>query len=380
MSWKRQAENDKLEAKGADRTDQQKIGAFLKELRKEKNLTQEQLAEKLNVTGRTVSRWETGVNLPDLSLLVEMADYYEVDIREIIDGERKSEIMEPETKATLLKVSDYAAADKMRTVKKTKRRVTVIWCAVITFIVFFMLALNLIFGNPVSKALAKHNAEPILNFRFGPDVYRIASVNYSDYWIENHEYYVLCEKPDSPDSVFTITFGMFGNYLHDNYAGAVLNKGNVLKRVDREYHEIVLAALDDPGDGITLDYCYGSVFTGDFEADRPQFPHLSAEQVELDQVFDYREIGGTYGEVVVALEDTDLSADRIASLLMQLKAHLNRQGVEFHVISLSLTDRSSAARRGEGNGYDIAAVWDFPCEQIYENGLIQRVTAAMNAE
>jgi len=40
--------------------DQQKVGSFLKELRKEKNLTQEQLAEQLNVSGRTVSRWETG--------------------------------------------------------------------------------------------------------------------------------------------------------------------------------------------------------------------------------------------------------------------------------------------------------------------------------
>ena len=61
--------------------DQQKIGSFLKELRKEKNLTQEQLAEALNVSGRTVSRWETGSNMPDLSILVELADFYDVDIR-----------------------------------------------------------------------------------------------------------------------------------------------------------------------------------------------------------------------------------------------------------------------------------------------------------
>ena len=47
--------------------DTKKIGIFLKELRKEKGLTQEQLAEKLLVSGRTVSRWETGLNMPDLS-------------------------------------------------------------------------------------------------------------------------------------------------------------------------------------------------------------------------------------------------------------------------------------------------------------------------
>ena len=69
--------------------DQQKIGEFLKTLRKEKDLTQEELADKMNVSRRTVSRWETGSNLPDLSILVELADLYDVDLREIFDGERK---------------------------------------------------------------------------------------------------------------------------------------------------------------------------------------------------------------------------------------------------------------------------------------------------
>ena len=56
--------------------DQKEIGRFLKELRKEKGFTQEQIAEKLNVSGRTVSRWETGNNIPDISLLVEIAELY----------------------------------------------------------------------------------------------------------------------------------------------------------------------------------------------------------------------------------------------------------------------------------------------------------------
>ena len=73
--------------------DQIKIGNFIKELRKEQNLTQEELAEKFNVARRTVSRWETGSNMPDLDILVEMADFYDVDLREILDGERKSEKM-----------------------------------------------------------------------------------------------------------------------------------------------------------------------------------------------------------------------------------------------------------------------------------------------
>lgn len=92
--------------------DQQKIGRFLKQLRNEKNLTQEELAEKLNVSGRTVSRWETGANMPDISLLVEIAEFYDVSIPEIIDGERKSENMNEEVKETGIKMAEYAEKEK----------------------------------------------------------------------------------------------------------------------------------------------------------------------------------------------------------------------------------------------------------------------------
>lgn len=87
--------------------DQQKIGGFLKELRQEKQLTQEQLAEQLCVSRRTVSRWETGNNLPDLSVLVELADFYSVDLNEIFRGERRSETMDEELKDTLLQAAEY---------------------------------------------------------------------------------------------------------------------------------------------------------------------------------------------------------------------------------------------------------------------------------
>ncbi|MDD3243738.1 MAG: helix-turn-helix domain-containing protein [Eubacteriales bacterium] len=88
--------------------DQKKIGSFLKALRKEKSITQETLAERLRVSGRTVSRWETGSNMPDISLLVELSEFYQVSIPEIIDGERKSEKMDSETKNTAIKMAEYS--------------------------------------------------------------------------------------------------------------------------------------------------------------------------------------------------------------------------------------------------------------------------------
>ena len=97
--------------------DQIKVGAFLKDLRKEKGITQEQLAEKLGVSGRTISRWETGKNMPDISLLVEIAEFFDVSIPEIIKGERKSEYMKNETKEVAETMSDYAKAEKEQLIK-----------------------------------------------------------------------------------------------------------------------------------------------------------------------------------------------------------------------------------------------------------------------
>ena len=94
--------------------DQMKIGNFLKELRKEKGITQAQLAETLNVSARTVSRWETGNNMPDISILVDIADYYDISIPEIINGERKSEIMNEEERKIAKTMSDYATTEKRK--------------------------------------------------------------------------------------------------------------------------------------------------------------------------------------------------------------------------------------------------------------------------
>ena len=96
--------------------DTKKIGAFLKQCRKEKNLTQEQLAEKFGVSARTVSRWETGINMPDLSVLVQLAEYYDVEMRELLDGER-SQTMNKEMKETLDKVAVYEEWVKQKALK-----------------------------------------------------------------------------------------------------------------------------------------------------------------------------------------------------------------------------------------------------------------------
>ena len=98
--------------------DQQKIGNFMKTLRKEHNLTQEELADKMLVNRRTVSRWETGNNMPDIEVLIEIADLYDVDLRELLNGERKQDTMNPEIKETAIMAADYTN-ENHETIRKT---------------------------------------------------------------------------------------------------------------------------------------------------------------------------------------------------------------------------------------------------------------------
>ena len=115
--------------------DLKKIGSFLKELRKEKGITQEELAEMLYVSGRTVSRWETGTNMPDISLLVDIAEIFDVSIPEIINGERKNEIMEKEVKETVLNLTDYSEAMN----QKIKGRLLVLTIIAIIGMIAFLI-------------------------------------------------------------------------------------------------------------------------------------------------------------------------------------------------------------------------------------------------
>ena len=63
------------------------IGKFISKKRKEKNLTQEQLAEKLGVSNKTVSKWETGKCMPDYSVVKSLCDELEITVAELMDGE-----------------------------------------------------------------------------------------------------------------------------------------------------------------------------------------------------------------------------------------------------------------------------------------------------
>ncbi|MDD6004351.1 MAG: helix-turn-helix domain-containing protein [Firmicutes bacterium] len=123
--------------------DQIKTGNFLKELRKAKNITQEELANHLNVSRKSVSRWETGTNMPDLDILIELSKFYDVNIDEILNGQKRenNEVNIDETVSNVAAISD-------NTLNTIKRRMHILF--IIGFIVatiFMYLYINDYEGN-----------------------------------------------------------------------------------------------------------------------------------------------------------------------------------------------------------------------------------------
>ena len=87
---------------------QEKIGKFIAECRKNKKLTQSELAEKLGVTDKSISNWENGRNMPDLSLFKSLCELLDISINDLISGEKLSkEIYQEKLEENIINTIDY---------------------------------------------------------------------------------------------------------------------------------------------------------------------------------------------------------------------------------------------------------------------------------
>lgn len=122
--------------------DTKKVGSFLKELRKEKGFTQEQLGEKVGVSNKTVSRWENGNYLPPVDCLDILSDIYDVSMNEIIAGERVE--TENQFKHTADRNLSSALAEIEQGYKKFENKMIAILIisTVIAMIILFLLPLK----------------------------------------------------------------------------------------------------------------------------------------------------------------------------------------------------------------------------------------------
>lgn len=97
--------------------DLQKVGKFLSEQRKIKQLTQDKLGEHIGVNGKTISKWERGVNAPDISVLNRLAELLEVNVSEILNGERNNDNSDDKNDKIIDKISYYTKMEKLKYMK-----------------------------------------------------------------------------------------------------------------------------------------------------------------------------------------------------------------------------------------------------------------------
>ncbi|MGN0267756.1 MAG: helix-turn-helix domain-containing protein [Lachnospiraceae bacterium] len=121
--------------------DTKKVGAFLKQLRKENNMTQEQLGERIGVTNKTVSRWETGNYMPPVECLELLSDIYQISINEILAGKRLAD-------EKIKEIADENIASVLGELQKENQKFEnrmLVVLAITTFLtiaILFMLPLN----------------------------------------------------------------------------------------------------------------------------------------------------------------------------------------------------------------------------------------------
>lgn len=130
----------------------EKMGQLISELRKSNQMTQKDLAAKLHVSDKAVSKWERGLSFPDISLLLPLSDILGVTIAELLNGE-KNNSEETNMKASIHNALEYGVKTAMCKIKMTQN----IWAAVFTF--FLLLAIivvsliNLMVSNTFTWSL-----------------------------------------------------------------------------------------------------------------------------------------------------------------------------------------------------------------------------------
>lgn len=119
--------------------DQVKIGKFIAQCRKEQNLTQAQLAEKLNVTDKAISKWETGKGLPDSSIMLELCKKLNINANELLSGERlNTENYQEKADENIVYITKEAEKNK-----KIKNKIIIIFSILMLGLIIGIIAISI---------------------------------------------------------------------------------------------------------------------------------------------------------------------------------------------------------------------------------------------
>ena len=130
---------------------QEKIGKFISSLRKEKGYTQLELAKKLGVTDKAVSKWERGLCFPDMSLLIPLSEILDVTMNELLLGERKDKENQESIEKINKGILEYSSNEIKKT-KKRERKLRIIFLLIsLIFIIFISISIVRYYSEKQAK-------------------------------------------------------------------------------------------------------------------------------------------------------------------------------------------------------------------------------------
>ena len=135
---------------------QEKIGKFIAKIRKEKKMTQQELADKLNVTDRAIGNWENGRRMPDVVFYKPLSEILDISLNELLSGER---IKESELKEKTDEVLNNTIKYSTNRIKKIKKII------IVSIVTFLLLCFIYTFWTDYNRV--KHNEEPLFMIRLG---------------------------------------------------------------------------------------------------------------------------------------------------------------------------------------------------------------------
>ena len=197
--------------------EQEKIGKFIAELRKEKKMTQIDLANKLGITDRAISKWENGRGMPDLSLLMPLCEILDISINELLSGERlDKEDYQEKLEENFINTIDYTDK-KIRGIKK-------VFIIILSTILVIIAIISILFTVDINRM---KNNKPVLfsNYIFRNCGYSyVPSIDLKEEKIEQAIRNYLTEKGDSEQK------------HHDNEKTFVSMKIYLIKEKNTQYN------------------------------------------------------------------------------------------------------------------------------------------------
>ena len=230
---------------------QEKIGKFIAQLRKEKKLTQDELAAKIPITRQAVSKWERGKTIPDPQTLLVLSDIFEVNINELLYGERKNNDNNGEIDNVALDL--YKADNNKKSI--IKWLFSVLGIVIITFFVYYFInsynSIKVYRINYSDENVAISNGILLLTrekiyFQLGNMTYDkkddISKIEL--YYYENDNKKLICESYDSHISI--MDYYQYNEYFsYDNILSIITNLYIDIYLKNEEVVEVKLDVTED---------------------------------------------------------------------------------------------------------------------------------------